>query len=71
MKTEGSPAATSSPTRRNQIRTPNRQRTCFDIRPCYHLVNQVTQFFLIAVPAALTVREWLVSVELPKFAVPL
>jgi hypothetical protein len=48
---------------RNQIRTANRQRTCFDIRPCYNLVNQVTQYYIIAIVAALNVeraadRDW-------------
>ncbi|MDT7811420.1 MAG: hypothetical protein QOJ42_1336 [Acidobacteriaceae bacterium] len=42
---------------RNQIRTANRQRTCFDMRPCYYFFNQVTQFSIIAVVSALNV-EW-------------
>jgi len=42
---------------RNQIRTANRQWTCFDIWPCYHLVNQVTQCYSITIVAALNV-EW-------------
>jgi hypothetical protein len=42
--------------KRNQIRTANRQRTRFDMRPCDHLVNQVTQFSIITVVAALNVE---------------
>src|SRR5258708_34092309 len=42
---------------RNQIRTANRQRTRFDMRPSDHLVNQVTQFFIVTVVAALNVER--------------
>src|ERR1700693_1504103 len=49
---------------RNQIRTANRQRTCFDVRPCYHLVNQVTQCYTITMVAALNV-EWATDCDWP------
>src|SRR5271166_5934505 len=42
---------------RNRIHTANRQRTRFDMRPCYYLLDQVTQFSIITVVAALNV-EW-------------
>ena len=42
--------------KRNQIRTANRQRTRFDMRPYDHLVNQVAQFSIITVVAALNVE---------------
>src|SRR5271166_3251662 len=42
---------------RNQIHTANRQRTRFDMRPCYHLVDQVMQFSTITVVAALNVER--------------
>src|SRR5271165_7404332 len=42
---------------RNQIHTANRRRARFDMRPCYYLVYQVTQFSIITVVAALNV-EW-------------
>jgi hypothetical protein len=40
---------------RNLIHTADRQRTCFDMRPRFHLVDQVTQFSIITVVAALNV----------------
>src|ERR1700686_1998191 len=49
---------------RNQIRTANRQWTCFDIWPCYHLVNQVTQCYSITIVAALNV-EWATDCDWP------
>jgi hypothetical protein len=42
---------------RNQIRTANRQRARFDMRPCYYFVNQVTQYSFVAMVSALNV-EW-------------
>jgi hypothetical protein len=42
---------------RNQIRTANWQRTCFDIRSGYHLVNQVMQCYIITIVAALNVQR--------------
>src|ERR1700736_2533013 len=50
--------------KRNQIRTANRQRTRFNIRPCDHLVNQVTQCYIITIVAALNV-EWATDCDWP------
>ena len=41
----------------DQIRTANRQRTSFDVRPCHHLVHQATQRFAIPMVAALNVNR--------------